>query len=62
MVTMDDVRFAAQALFVSPGDVEFWISAPNKLLDSWSPAELIEKGEGDRVLALLDAIAVGAIL
>lgn len=39
-----------------------WLQRPNIELDFSSPAELIERGEAKRVLALLTAIGEGAFL
>lgn len=39
-----------------------WLERPNIELDFSSPAELIERGEAKRVLALLTAIGEGAYL
>lgn len=52
----------ACAEVMSPHAVEFWMRSTNRLLDHASPDELIERGEGERALALLAALAEGVIL
>jgi uncharacterized protein (DUF2384 family) len=46
----------------TPEGVEIWIGAPNPLLDGRTPRDLVEAGETNRVLALIDALASGAFL
>jgi uncharacterized protein (DUF2384 family) len=43
-------------------DAADWLQRPNVELDFDSPAELIERGEAKRVLALLTAVGEGAYL
>jgi uncharacterized protein (DUF2384 family) len=46
-----------------PGaDAASWLQRPNTELDFESPADLIERGEGRRVLGMLTAIGEGAFL
>lgn len=48
-------------LFDPDGAQEF-LASPQKLLDGAIPAQLIARGEGKRVLDLLDLITSGAFL
>lgn len=45
-----------------PDGAQEWLASPQKLLDGAIPAQLIERGEGQRVLDLLEEIASGAYL
>ena len=43
----------------TPEGVTIWMGARNAMLDGRTPDELLEAGESDRVLALLDMLASG---
>lgn len=45
-----------------PEGVVIWMRSPNQLLGNESPDALIERGETDRVLALIEGLAEGVIL
>jgi hypothetical protein len=53
---------AALAAAMPRADAADWLQRPNVELDFDSPADLIERGEAKRVLALLTAIGEGAYL
>lgn len=59
MSDLDVIREAAGGLY-TPEGVAIWMEAPNRLLDNRTPAEMVEAGHADRVLALIEAIAGGA--
>lgn len=42
--------------------VEMWLKGRHKLMDNRSPLDLIENGEGDRVLQAVDALRSGAFV
>jgi uncharacterized protein (DUF2384 family) len=52
----------ALAAAMPRADAADWLQRPNVELDFDSPAELIERGDAKRVLALLTAIGEGAYL
>ena len=52
----------ALAAAMPRADAGEWLQRPNVELDFDSPAELIERGEAKRVLALLTALGEGAYL
>lgn len=58
---LEAVRLAAAEVF-TPEGVELWMGAANSLLDWRSPIDLVEAGQADRVLGLLEALATGAVL
>jgi hypothetical protein len=47
------------ANLVQPSEALRWMAAPNPALDSYSPAEAIEMGAGDRVVELLVGVSEG---
>ena len=40
-------------------DIEQWLRQPNRMLESETPMHLIENGNADKVLSLIDALAEG---
>ena len=40
--------------------VEFWLHSPNRLLDGEMPINLVNRGEGERVLAVIERLESGA--
>lgn len=61
LVTTEQVRQAFNRTFVD-GAWCVWANKPNEYLDGEAPHTLIAAGRGDRVLALLDALAEGVFL
>lgn len=57
----DEIRTLALEVF-SPEEIETWMFSQNTLLGGMSPFEMIEAGQGDEVLWLLDVLASGAFL
>jgi uncharacterized protein (DUF2384 family) len=43
-----------------PDGVEIWMSHPNEMLGGETPIDLIARGEGGRVLDLIDVLRSGA--
>lgn len=56
-----DEALAAAAEVFKPEYVDQWLATRNDMLDGYSPAWLIGNGQGDRVAALLDALAEGVV-
>lgn len=46
--------------FYSPDEARLWLFAPHKLLQGDSPADRIQKGESDEVLAIIEQLRDGA--
>lgn len=55
----EQVRLLAADVF-TPEGVEIFMASGNTLLGGMSPLEMIEAGQGDEVLWLLDILASGA--
>ena len=55
------VRESAARVF-TPEGVEVFMVGANKLLNGQRPVDLIEQGEADQVLAVLDVMAEGVFL
>lgn len=51
----------AMAEVYRPEGVALWRKAPNPMLDGEVPDDLIARGEGDRVVALCEALAEGVV-
>lgn len=47
---------------ILPRYIETWMRSKNSLLGGESPDDLIERGEADKVLALLEGLAEGMVL
>lgn len=60
-VSTEQVREAFNRTFVD-GSWGVWVGKPNEYLEGEVPQALIDAGRGDRVLALLDALAEGVFL
>lgn len=58
--TREQVVAACGELF-TPEGVPIWMASPNRLLDGRSPDELVEAGEGQRVLDLILALCEGMV-
>ena len=41
--------------------VRIWMTSPNKLLGGERAADLVARGEGERVLAVIDSINTGGL-
>ena len=54
------MREAASELY-KPEGVEIWIRAENPMLDGQRPYRLVQRGEAQRVLDLILALAEGVI-
>jgi transcriptional regulator with XRE-family HTH domain len=48
------------AEFYDPDEARLWLFAPNRLLDGAKPADLIQAGKTEDVLALIDQLKSGA--
>ena len=46
--------------FYAPGEARLWLFAPHRLLDGDRPADRIQEGKLDDVLALIDQLRSGA--
>jgi transcriptional regulator with XRE-family HTH domain len=46
--------------FYSPDEARLWLFAPHKLLKGDSPADRIQQGESDEVLAIIEQLRDGA--
>jgi len=45
-----------------PSDAHLWLFSPHKLLNGERPVDLIQRGEGDRVLKIITQLRDGAYL
>ena len=46
--------------FYTTAEADLWLRSPQKLLDGRIPDELIEGGDGDRVLSVIEQLRDGA--
>lgn len=58
--TRAEVVEAASELY-RPDGLAIWMRSPNPMLDGRSPDELVEAGEGERVLDLICALCEGVV-
>lgn len=48
--------------FYSPDDVQMWMDTSHPLLDNDTPRQVIARGEGDRVQAIVQQFVSGAFI
>lgn len=52
----------ALAEIYHPEGIDIWMRARNRMLGDERPVDLIRDGQAERVLALIEALATGAVL
>lgn len=63
-MTPEEYRERAAAMLrdtYTDAGVYLWLTRPNKLLGGERATDLIERGEGERVLAIIEAIETGGL-
>lgn len=64
-MSLDDVMAYVERrarVTYTPEGAALWMDAANKLLGGRSPRECVEAGEGEKVLAVLEAMESGAFV
>ena len=59
ILTLESIVRRLREFYSDPDDARLWLFSPQKLLDGKRPADLIEAGRSDDVLAFLDELGAG---
>lgn len=59
---LKQIRGMLADLYQESAEAEQWLDTPQTLLDGAIPRELVECGNGERVIAMLQAVLDGAYL